>query len=320
MYDIVALGELLVDFTQAGVSENGMRLFEQNPGGAVTNALAAASRLGRKTAFIGKVGNDMHGAFLKKAMEDSGVDMRALVVDDTVFTTLAFVSLTDGERAFSFARKPGADTCLRADEVDSAMLAETRVFHIGSLSVTDEPARTATFESIKAAKAAGALISYDPNYRASLWRSEAAAREGMRSILPYVDLMKLSDEETELLTDRAAPEDALRALNGMGVRCACVTLGKDGALVGVGGRTTHVPAFPVAKIVDTTGAGDAFMGGFLAAFLQDGGALNGITIEKAAGYARVGCATASLCTQKRGGISGMPAREAVELLLHSGDR
>ena len=171
-YDIVALGELLIDFTQAGYSPDGMRLFEQNPGGAVANVLAAAAKFGRGTAFIGKVGKDMHGAFLKKTLADSGIDVKNLVEDWDVFTTLAFVELSEsGERSFSFARKPGADTMLREDELDTAILENTRVFHVGSLSLTDEPARSTTLAAIKTAKAAGALISYDPNYRASLWHS-----------------------------------------------------------------------------------------------------------------------------------------------------
>ena len=315
MFDIAALGELLIDFTQAGVSENGMRLFEQNPGGGVPNAMAAAAKLGARTAFIGKVGNDMHGAFLKQALEGVGVGTDGLVFADDVFTTLAFVSLTDGERAFSFARKPGADTCLKTEEIDMSLVTGAKVFHISSLSLTDEPARTATRDALKAAKAAGVLVSYDPNYRASIWRDEAAAVAGMRSVLPYVDILKVSDEETALLSGHAAPEAALKAFNGMGVRCAMVTLGKDGALVGVGGKTAAVPAFPVAKIVDTTGAGDAFMGGFLAAFLSGGSELAALTLERAAAYARVGCATASLATQKRGGITGMPEKAAVDALL-----
>jgi fructokinase len=163
MYDIVSFGELLIDFTESGLSAAGMRLFEQNPGGAVANLLCAASQCDAKTAFIGKVGNDMHGRFLKQTMIGAGVDMRGLIEADDVFTTLAFVSLAkSGEREFSFARKPGADTCLRADELDLELLQNTRVFHSGSLSLTQEPARSATYEAIDLAKAAGAVISYDP--------------------------------------------------------------------------------------------------------------------------------------------------------------
>lgn len=165
-YDIVALGEVLIDFTPAGRSESGMLLFEQNPGGAPVNMLTAVAKNGFRTAFIGKVGNDMHGQFLKDTMEAEEIDTEGLVVADDVFTTLAFVALKEnGERTFSFARKPGADTKLCYKELNQKIVRDTRVFHIGSLSLTDEPARTTTFQAVRMAKESGALISYDPNYR-----------------------------------------------------------------------------------------------------------------------------------------------------------
>ena len=206
-FDIAALGELLIDFTDRGLSDAGMRLFEQNPGGAPANMLAAAARLGERTAFIGKVGDDMHGRFLRDTLTAAGIDVTGLVLSPDVFTTLAFVALDDrGERHFSFARKPGADTCLRSDELPAPLLSSARVLHVGSLSLTDEPARSATFAAVEAAKRAGAVISYDPNYRAALWPDEAAAAAQMRSMVPYADVMKLSDEETLLLTGAAEPE------------------------------------------------------------------------------------------------------------------
>ena len=168
-YDVVALGEFLIDFTPAGSTDSGMKLFEQNPGGAPVNMLTAVSKAGLKTAFIGKVGDDMHGNFLVETAKQAGIDTRGIVVDNTVFTTLAFVTLDEnGEREFSFARKPGADTMLCYKEVDADLLRDTKVFHIGSLSLTDEPARTTTFQAVKEAKKYGAVISYDPNYRAPL--------------------------------------------------------------------------------------------------------------------------------------------------------
>ena len=318
MYDIVSVGELLVDFTELGRSASGMRLFEQNAGGAVTNLVAAAARCGRKTAFLGKVGADMHGAFLKEAMEQAGVDMRGLVVDNRVFTTLAFVALErSGERSFSFARKPGADACLCADELDTRLLTHTRILHHGSLSCTQEPSNTATREAIRTAKEAGALISYDPNYRASLWDSEARAIAVMRSLVPTADLVKVSDEETALLTGEADPERASKRLLEQGVTVAAVTLGADGALVRVGNGTRHVPGFS-ANAVDTTGAGDAFFGGFLARFLASGRQLSDVTVNDAADYARFGNATASLCVERRGGIPAMPSLDEVEKRLGAG--
>lgn len=306
MYDIVSLGELLVDFTESGVSPAGMRLFEQNPGGAVANLVCAAAQCGAKTAFIGKVGADMHGRFLKEAMLGAGVDMRALIEADDVFTTLAFVALSqNGEREFSFARKPGADTCLRADELDVTLLRHTRLFHTGSLSLTEEPSRSATYEAIDIAKAAGAVISYDPNYRASLWSGRKEAIRFMRSLVSSADIVKISDEELPLVTGETDVERGAIALADAGVKIAAVTLGARGAFVRAGGRGRFVPGF-AATSVDTTGAGDAFFGGFLYRFLALGKPLPDVGIDDAADCARFGNATASLCVERRGGIPAMP--------------
>ena len=306
MYDIVSLGELLIDFTESGISAAGQRLFEQNPGGAVTNLLCAASQCGAKTGFIGKVGNDMHGVFLKQAMVDAGVDMHALIEADDVFSTLAFVALKpSGEREFSFARKPGADTQLRADELDRDMLTHTRVFHTGSLSLTQEPSRAATYEAIDIAKSAGAVISYDPNYRASLWSSREEAIRFMRSLIVTADIMKVSDEELPLLTSETDPEKAADMLMDQGVKIVAITLGSEGAYIRIRNENRIVPGFR-ANAVDTTGAGDSFFGGFLYRFLASGKSLKQVTIDDAADYARFGNATASLCVERRGGIPAMP--------------
>lgn len=306
MYDIVSLGELLIDFTESGISPAGQRLFEQNPGGGVTNLLCAAAQCGAKTGFIGKVGHDMHGAFLKKAMEGAGVDMHALIEADDVFTTLAFVALKpSGEREFSFSRKPGADTQLRVDELDRAMLTHTKVFHTGSLSLTQEPARSATYEAIDIAKAAGAVISYDPNYRASLWNGQDEAIRFMRSLIITADIMKVSDEELPLLTGESDPDKAADLLMEQGVKIAAITLGSEGAYIRVGKEICMVPGYR-AKAVDTTGAGDSFFGGFLYRFLASGKSLKEVTIDDAADFARFGNATASLCVERRGGIPAMP--------------
>lgn len=315
MYDITALGELLIDFTQCGASENGRRLFEQNPGGAVANVLAAAAKCGDQTAFIGKVGNDMHGIFLKETLTDTGIGTSGLVMADDVFTTLAFVALSPfGERTFSFARKPGADTQLRDDEVDASILSNTKILHIGSLSLTDEPARSATYHAAAFAKKAGAVISYDPNYRASLWPDIETARRQMRAMLPNVDVMKLSDEETELLTGISDPNDAALYLNRTGISCVAVTLGSNGALVCTGGEIAAVPGFTV-PVVDTTGAGDAFWGGFLHCLLKNGKTPSDVTLQDAVSFARWANATAALCIGKRGAIPAMPTCEEVTAFL-----
>ncbi|MCE5189043.1 MAG: carbohydrate kinase [Eubacteriales bacterium] len=306
MYDIVSLGELLVDFTQSGVSPAGMRLFEQNAGGAVTNLLCAAAQCGAKTDFIGKVGADMHGAFLKRSMQDAGVDLKGLVESEDVFTTLAFVSLQpNGEREFSFARKPGADTQLRPDEVNRDLLEHTRIFHTGSLSLTQEPARSATYEAIDLAKHSGAILSYDPNYRASLWNSEAEAVRFMRSLIVTADILKLSEEELPFLTGETDPQKAANELIDQGVKIVAVTLGAKGASVVMRSGSQHIPGFHV-NAVDTTGAGDAFFGGFLYRFLAIGKTLKNITLADAADCARFGNAAASLCVERRGGIPAMP--------------
>jgi len=306
MYDIVSLGELLIDFTESGRSPAGMRLFEQNAGGAVRNLLCAAAQCGAKTGYIGKVGADMHGAFLKQSLISAGVDVRGLIEADDVFTTLAFVALQpNGEREFSFARKPGADTQLRSDELDADLLEHTRIFHTGSLSLTQEPVRSATYEAIDRAKAAGAIISYDPNYRASLWGSKDEAIRYMRSLITTADIMKVSDEELPLLTGETDPEQATDVLLDQGVKLVAVTLGAKGAFIRVRSESRLVPGFR-SNAIDTTGAGDAFFGGFLYRFLCSEKALKDVTLEDAADYARFGNATASLCVEQRGGIPAMP--------------
>ena len=311
MYKITALGEALIDFTPSSTSEAGMRLFEQNPGGAPANALAVFAKFGEKAAFIGKVGNDMHGLFLKETMENAGIDTKGLVVADDVFTTLAFVSLNDkGEREFSFARKPGADTCLTEDEVNTDILKNTEIFHVGSLSLTDEPSRSATFFALKKAKEFGKIISYDPNYRALLWECKEKAIEGMRSVLDYVDVMKLSDEETMLLTDIEEPQAAAKALLEKGISIVAVTLGADGAYICTKEGGALVPGF-ASNVADTTGAGDSFWGGFLYQLSKSGKRPREVSLTEAKEFARFGNAVASLCVEKRGGIPAIPMMEQV---------
>lgn len=317
MYDITTLGEILIDFTRQGVSESGQKLFAQNPGGAPANMLTAAQRLGAKTAFLGKAGADMHGGFLKETLAAEQVETKGLILDESWFTTLAFVDIgPSGERSFSFARKPGADTQIRKDELAMDILLNTRVFHVGSLSLTDEPARGTTLFAIQKAKEHGSIISYDPNYRASLWNSEDEAKEQMRSILPFVEIIKISDEETKLLTGQAGPELAVEALLNQGVKLVAVTLGKDGAYVGnrEGGRT--VPGF-ASKAVDTTGAGDSFWGGFLYKLCESGKAPENVSLDEAAEFARFANAVASICVRRQGGIPAMPTMEEVCALLVS---
>lgn len=311
MYDVLALGELLIDFTPHGTSESGANLFEQNPGGAPANVLTAMTRLGCHTGFIGKVGDDMHGHLLKDTLDDCGIDTRGLVVDPTVFTTLAFVALKNGERSFSFARKPGADTQLRPEELLKEQLTDTRIFHFGSLSLTDHPAREATMEALKIAKEAGALISYDPNYRAPLWPDIETAVAEMRKPIPYVDIMKISDEETALLTGKEDPEEAADILLSQGVSCVVVTLGSEGALM----KTADFCVREKTRkrtVVDTTGAGDSFWGGILTCIVDEKADPATLTKDQGSRFLRFANSVAGLCVEKRGAIPAMPDRAAVE--------
>lgn len=318
MYDIVALGEVLIDFTNNGYSASGMRLFEQNPGGAPANMLTAATKLGLSTAFIGKVGTDMHGQFLKEVLEQQGIDTKGMILDPNFFTTLAFVELKkNGERVFSFARKPGADTMLTKEDLNQDLLTNTKVFHFGSLSLTNDPSKTATYEAIRIAKDAGAIISYDPNYRAPLWENEKVAIEMMREPIPYVDMMKISDEETELLTGQVDPEAAAEILISQGVKVVVVTLGEQGALVRIKDGS-HIVAGFKSQVVDTTGAGDSFWGSFVQQVLGTKKAVEELTLEELSKCVTYANAVASICVSKRGAIPAMPTKEEVEKRLNQG--
>ena len=321
MYDLVALGELLIDYTPLPCTSDGKSVFEQNPGGAPANVLVCAAKLGLATAIIGKVGDDMQGQCIIQTLCKDNVDTSGLIVDPKYFTTLAFISLDEnGERKFSFARKPGADTQLTAGEVDMSLLSGAKVFHFGSLSLTDQPSRDATIYAVRAARDNGAVISYDPNYRDKLWSCRQAAETQMRAVLPYVDMLKISEEETELITGFAEPADAARELIDNGIGCAVITLGERGAFIAVRGEngiiSRTVRGF-VSDVVDTTGAGDAFWGGFLTQFIKGGKKLTDLTIDELVQYVKYGNAVASLCVERRGGIPAMPEMIAVQKRLLS---
>jgi len=313
--DITALGELLIDFTDAGQSPSGMQLFERNPGGAPANVVCCAAKLGKSCAFIGKVGRDMHGAFLKETLLENGIDTRNLLETDEAFTTLAFVALSkDGERSFSFARKPGADTLLKKEELNFELLAQTKILSVGSLSLVKEPAKSATLAAIQTAKQAGAWIAYDPNDRPALWESREDAIIAMRSILPYADVLKVSEEEALLLTECDSVESAALALNQRGIPLVTVTRGSRGALLTVQETLRSVEGFAV-QAVDTTGAGDAFFGALLCALLDGGETPDTITADAAENCVRFANAAAACSVQKRGAIPAMPTREETEHLL-----
>ena len=316
IYDITVFGEILIDFTSQGFNEDGQMLYARNPGGAPANVAVAAGRLGAHTAFLGKAGNDMHGKFLKSVLEEEKVNTSGLILDDQYFTTLAFVEVNEnGERTFSFARKPGADTQIQKEEIEIDVLDKTSIFHIGSLSLTAQPARDTTLYAVKRARKKGSIISYDPNYRASLWPDEKMARQQMRSLIPYVDLMKISDEETELLTDEKEVEKAAETLYRQGVKIVAVTLGREGAYIYSKDGGCVVPGFEVTQIGDTNGAGDSFWGGFLYQIIVSGKRLEELTKDDLVKFARFGNAVASLCVEKKGAIPAMPTLEQVKKRL-----
>ena len=262
----------------------------------------------------------MHGDFLKGVLAENGIVTEGLVEDENAFTTLAFVALSDtGERSFSFARKPGADTCLTESELKQELIKESKVFHIGSLSLTAEPVKSTTFKALEIAKEADCIISYDPNYRAPLWNNREDAIREMRSVIPFVDIMKLSDEETELLTGIEKPENAAFKLIEQGVSIVAVTLGAEGALIATKEGCAHVAGFS-ANMVDSTGAGDSFWGGFLHKLLESKAVLERrplteIPLEEAIEFTEFGNAVASLCVEKRGAIPAMPTLEEVKKRL-----
>ncbi len=310
--DVVAFGEMLIDYTQSGTTETGIRTFDENPGGAPGNMAVAVAKLGRKVSFVGKVGTDLQGELLIETLKNNQVDVSGMVQDDKYFTTLAFVQINEnGERKFSFARKPGADTQLEVSDLKPEIIESAKIFHFGSLSLTEEPSRGTTWAAAEMAKKAGAVISYDPNYRELLWSSREAAMEQMRSVVGLVDIMKISDEETELLTGKVSPEEASQCLIDQGVKVVVVTLGGEGAYIRTKDATMKVPGFKVQP-VDTTGAGDSFWGGFVYSIINSGIELEKLTIEELGQFVKFGNALASLCVEKRGGIPAMPELVAVE--------
>ena len=313
IYDVTTFGEILIDFTSQGVNEDGQMLYARNPGGAPANVAVAAGKLGAHTAFLGKAGKDAHGEFLREVLKKEQVDTSGLILDKEYFTTLAFVDVKEnGERTFSFARKPGADTEIRKEEIDIDVLDRTNIFHVGSLSLTAQPARDTTLYAVKRARNKGSLISYDPNYRASLWPDEETAKRQMRSLIPYVDLMKISDEETELLTGEKGAKKAAEALCCQGVKVVAVTMGGDGAYIYCRDGGSLVPGFQAERIGDTNGAGDSFWGGFLYKISTSEKRLQELAKEELVEYARFGNAVASLCVEKKGAIPAMPTLAQVE--------
>ena len=315
-FDVAALGELLIDFTQNGRSERGNLLFEANPGGAPANVLAMLRKLGKRCAFLGKVGRDGFGDLLAGVVEEAGVDLRGLRRDEEVHTTLAVVqTLPGGDRDFSFYRRPGADILLRPEELDRELLESCRIFHFGSLSLTDEPCRSATREALELARAAGALISFDPNLRPPLWSSPEEAKTWIAWGLERCDILKIADNELLFMTgeedfDRGAAQLRQRFPN---IRLLNVTSGAEGSRSYVGGLSVFEPACRKSGVIETTGAGDTFCACVLNFVLEHG--LDGLGEDALREMLRFANAAAYLVTTRKGAIRSMPEKEQVEALL-----
>lgn len=316
MYDITALGELLIDFAPVSADTDGYPTVAAHPGGAPANFLAAANKLGANVAFLGKVGSDAFGKLLIATCKSADIETRGILVDEDAFTTLAFVTLDEsGDREFSFARKPGADTQLRFEELDLSLIDECTAFHFGTLSLTNEPARTCTQKAVAYAKSKGKLITFDPNLREPLWKDLSEAKEQILWGLKQCDVVKISDNEIEFLFGCSPAEGAQKLLKEFGIRLVFATLGPDGCLFanktcsGVAGKVSGI------KVVDTTGAGDIFGGTAVREVLRASAAPEELGAEELTQIVRLACATASLSATRFGGISSVPSREEVLSLL-----
>lgn len=316
MYDVAALGELLIDFTCLSTDADGYPTMAAHPGGAPANYLAALTKFGAKTAMIGKVGNDAFGRLLIKTLKDTGIDTRGMLVSDDVFTTLAFVTLDDsGDREFSFARKPGADMQLRFDEIDLSVIDASKVLHFGTLSMTNEPARDATYKAVEYAAGHGKLISFDPNLRKPLWDDLDEAKRQMLWGLRHADVVKISDEETEFLFGIAPEEAAKHIIDSFGVRLVYVTCGAEGCFYRTKTASGFVKALSGIAVKDTTGAGDIFGGSAMYGLLRAGGVPEKLTAEELENIVSFACASAGLSTTRAGGISSVPELGEVEAAM-----
>ncbi len=311
-YDVTALGELLIDFTPAGTSAQGSPILEQNPGGAPCNVLAMLARYKRTTGFIGKIGNDIHGRFLSKAVRDAGISSQGLVMSDEVHTTLAFVSIDGaGDRNFSFYRNPGADMALTEDEVDLDMIRSSRIFHFGTLSMTHEAVRKATKRAIACAKECGCLISFDPNLRPPLWEDMEEARKQMLHGASLCHVLKIGDEELRFMTRIEDEKQAVGHLQAVyGIPLILVTAGADGSTAYWGEEFLKAEAFRTDRTIDTTGAGDTFCGCCLNYLLDH--PVDSLDREGVREMLTMASAAASIVTTRKGALRSMPDPEEIE--------
>lgn len=316
-YDVVALGELLIDLTQNGYSGQGNPLLEANPGGAPCNVLALLTKLGHSTAFIGKVGRDGFGDQLEKALTETGISTAGLLRDDQVHTTLAVVhTLAEGDRDFSFYRNPGADMCLHTQEINRELIRQARIFHFGTLSMTDEPVRSATYAAIAEAEAHGVLRSFDPNLRPPLWRTLDEAKEQVLYGMAHCDILKISDNEIQWLTQQEDFDAGVRWIRQRfpNIRLLLLSMGKDGSRGYSGDAMAEVKGFSVSAI-ETTGAGDTFFGGILHHVLAWG--LREYTRQELEEMLTFANAAAALVTTRKGALRVMPSLAEIQALRNA---
>jgi len=315
VFDVIALGELLIDFTMNGKSGQGNNLFEANPGGAPCNVLAILQKLGKKTAFIGKVGNDQFGRLLRETIEEAGINSENLLADEEINTTLAFVhTFPDGDREFSFYRKPGADMMLKKEEISEEAIQKAKIFHFGTLSMTHEDVRKATLKAVELAKKNGLLISLDPNLRPPLWSSMELAKEQMLSAMEYCDILKISDNEIQFISGVEDYDEGIQIIRDkFQIPLVCLTMGKDGSRAYYKDLRVEVPGFVQEHVVDTTGAGDTFCGSVLNYVLEHG--IEDLSEENLKEMLTFANAGASLITTKKGAIRSMPEKSEIEAML-----
>ena len=309
--DVIALGELLIDFTENGFSANGNPLLEANPGGAPCNVLAMLQNLGKKTAFIGKVGKDAFGDYLKDTVCQAGIDVTNLIQDATVPTTLAFVhTAADGDRSFSFYREPGADMMLSESEIDYSQIADAKIFHFGTLSMTHDGVRAATIKAVDYAKEHGLLISFDPNYRPLLWKKEEAAKEMIRYGCSVCDILKISDDEITFITGKDTVEEAISLFLEMHrPKLMCVTCGKNGSIAIYKDMRVACDAVLRPDTIETTGAGDTFMGCMLNYVLEHG--IENLTEDDLRRMQQFAAMVASIITTRKGALKVMPTKNEI---------
>ena len=317
MPDIVAIGEMLIDFTEVR-AENGDIMYKRNAGGAPANVAVMAAKMGASSAFIGKVGKDMFGLYLKNVLVTNGVNTSGLILDPNFCTTLAFVSKDEnGERSFTFYRKNGADINLNYNEVNKSVVDSCKILHFGSLMLTNEPSKSAVLNTIEYAKQNGKIISYDPNWRENLWNDKDTAVREMQSVLKMVDIIKVSEDELQIVSDCSNMIPAIAQLLNMGIKIICITQGAKGCII----ASRHgIERFSTYKVntVDTLGAGDSFFGAFLGKIVLSGKKMEDMDMNDLRDYANYANACGSLSSTKAGAIPAMPTNEEICNLCENG--